>query len=242
MPLLENKRKQQMIGKNKTLARLGKIARAIVGADNRTDFCNIAEGTHAGSVTMTAGADLSVSHLIVKASTEDGIVYACGTGDKPMGVALDEAESGEAVAVALPGCAGSTFMCIASTSVVAGATLYTAAGGKVSASPSSGSHKVGVAVTSATANCAVEVDPQGFGESAWQFASCGEYAWKGTGTTETLAVAASTGDIPFAAIRSTSGSAKSVSAEVVESGIKFTLDAAGEAANTKIAWMLIRKN
>ena len=73
--------------------------------------------------------------------------------------------------------------------------------------------------------------------------SCGIYAWTGASATETLQSAELTSDdVVFASITSAGGSAKSVSAAASESGITFTLDANGTASETKIAWMILRKN
>ena len=147
------------------------------------------------------------------------------------------------MSVALHGCAESTFVCKTAASVSAGDSLYTSAGGKVSPVAADGSYKVGVALCSAASGCPVEIDPQGFGERAWQVYSCGIYAWTGASATETLQSAELTSDdVVFASITSAGGSAKSVSAAASESGITFTLDANGTASETKIAWMILRKN
>ena len=162
---------------------------------------------------------------------------------KPIGVCLDEGAKGDSVSVALPGCAESTFVCRTSANVSAGDSLYASAGGKVSPVAGDGAYKVGVALCSAAAGCPVEIDPQGFGERAWQVHSCGLYVWTGATSSETLASGElGEGDIAFASIAAAGGSEKSVSAIVSDGGITFSLDAAGTASSTKIAWMVLRKN
>ena len=129
-------------------------------------FCNIAEGTHAGSVTMKASEPIDSQNLLVTAGEIEGEFSVASASKKPIGVCLDEGSAGDIMSVALPGCAESTFVCKTAASVSAGDSLYTSAG----------------------------------------------------------------------------GSAKSVSAAASESGITFTLDANGTASETKIAWMILRKN
>lgn len=206
-------------------------------------FCNIAEGTHAGSVTMKASEPVDSQNLLVAAGEIEGEFSVASASKKPIGVCLDEGSAGDIMSVALPGCAESTFVCKTAASVSAGDSLYTSAGGKVSPVAADGSYKVGVALCSAASGCPVEIDPQGFGERAWQVYSCGTYAWTGASATETLQSAELTSDdVVFASITSAGGSAKSVSAAASESGITFTLDANGTASETKIAWMILRKN
>ncbi len=218
--------------------------RAIAGAlRGGPAFCNIAEGTHAGSVTMKAAEAVDSQNLLVAAGENDGEFVIASASKKPIGVCLDEGAKGESVSVALPGCAESTFVCRTSANVSAGDSLYTSAGGKVSPVAGDGAYKVGVALCSAAAGCPVEIDPQGFGERAWQVHSCGLYVWTGSTSSETLAsVGLGEGDIAFASVAAAGGSEKSVSAAVSENGITFSLDAAGTASSTKIAWMVLRKN
>ncbi|OLA85454.1 MAG: hypothetical protein BHW65_03090 [Verrucomicrobia bacterium CAG:312_58_20] len=218
--------------------------RAIAGARRGGPaFCNIAEGTHAGSVTMRAAEAVDSQNLLVAAGENDGEFVVASASKKPIGVCLDEGAKGDSVSVALPGCAESTFVCRTSANVSAGDSLYASAGGKVSPVAGDGAYKVGVALCSAAAGCPVEIDPQGFGERAWQVHSCGLYVWTGATSSETLASGElGEGDIAFASIAAAGGSEKSVSAIVSDGGITFSLDAAGTASSTKIAWMVLRKN
>lgn len=209
----------------------------------RAMFCNIAEGTHAGSITKIAGENIDSPNLIVKIGANENEVVVAGAADKPLGIATDEAESGEAVAVALSGCAESTFICTTSSDVSAGNTLYSAAGGKVSAIAANGSYKIGVALCNATTGGVVEIDPRGFGESAYQFYSCGIYSWKGATNSNVMSCSGLTAnDIVVATIQAASGSEKTVKAVASATGITFTLDANGAENSTKISWIAIRKN
>ena len=128
--------------------------RAIAGAlRGGPAFCNIAEGTHAGSVTMKAAEAVDSQNLLVAAGENDGEFVIASASKKPIGVCLDEGAKGESVSVALPGCAESTFVCRTSANVSAGDSLYTSAGGKVSPVAGDGAYKVGVALCSAAAGC-----------------------------------------------------------------------------------------
>ena len=225
---------------NSIFAALAKTARAIFGASS---FCNIAEGTHAGSMTFTAGENIDDANLIVKAGALAGQVETADAADKPVGVSADEAAEGEAVSVLLAGCAESTFMCRAASDISAGQTVYTAAAGKVSAIAADGAYKIGVALTEATSGCAVEIDPRGFGERAWQVYACGSHTWTGSTNSENVPVAGTlSGDIVFASIQSAGGSEKSARASASTDAVVLSLDAAGTAGSTKIAWIIIRKN
>lgn len=98
-------------------------------------FCNIAEGTHAGSVTMKASEPIDSQNLLVAAGEIEGEFSVASASKKPIGVCLDEGSAGDIMSVALPGCAESTFVCKTAASVSAGDSLYTSAGGKVSPWP-----------------------------------------------------------------------------------------------------------
>ena len=133
--------------KNKLLSALGLASRPCL----RRAFCNIAEGTHAGSVTMVAGENIESPNLLVKAGEAENLVVVASAEDAPIGVCGDEGAKGETVGVYLPGSAESTFICVAASSVNMGDSLYTAAGGKVSTVAADGCRKVGVALCSAAA-------------------------------------------------------------------------------------------
>ena len=225
--------------KNKLLIALGLAS----GPCLRRAFCNIAEGTHAGSVTMVAGENIESPNLLVKAGEAENLVVVASAEDAPIGVCGDEGTKGETVGVYLPGSAESTFIGVAASSVNMGDSLYTAAGGKVSTVAADGCRKVGVALCSAVVGGVVEVDPQGFGERAWQICACGIHIWKGSSESESASVAdVKSSDMVFASIAAAGGAEKTVKAEASEGNIAFTLDASGTAETTKISWIAIRKN
>lgn len=205
-------------------------------------FSNIAEGTHAGSLTLTAAEDINSPYLLVKIDDTGNAVEICTAADLPVGLALDECDMGEGVAVALPGCAESTFMCRAASDVDAGDEVFTAADGKVTNTASGSCYKVGVAINAAQAGALVEVDPQGFGTRPNQIAENGMYVWQGSGAEETMTLAgAAEGDLAIASIAAAGGTETAVVASVSEDSIKFKLNASGTAGSTKIAWVIIKR-
>lgn len=205
-------------------------------------FSNIAEGTHAGSLTLTAAEDINSPYLLVKIDDTGNAVEICTAADLPVGLALDECDMGEGVAVALPGCAESTFMCRAASDVDAGDEVFTAADGKVANTASGSCYKVGVAINAAQAGALVEVDPQGFGTRPNQIAESGMYVWQGSGAEETMTLAgAAEGDLAIASIAAAGGTETAVVASVSEDSIKFKLNASGTAGSTKIAWVIIKR-
>ncbi len=205
-------------------------------------FSNIAEGTHAGSLTLTAAEDIDSPYLLVKIDDTGNAVEICTAADLPVGLALDECDMGEGVAVALPGCAESTFMCRAASDVDAGDEVFTAADGKVANTATGSCYKVGVAINAAQAGALVEVDPQGFGTRPNQIAESGMYVWQGSGAEETMTLAgAAEGDLAIASIAAAGGTETAVVASVSEDSIKFKLNASGTAGSTKITWVIIKR-
>lgn len=205
-------------------------------------FSNIAEGTHAGSLTLTAAEDIDSPYLLVKIDDSGNAVEICTAADLPVGLALDECDMGEGVAVALPGCAESTFMCRAASDIDAGDEVFTAADGKVANTATGSCYKVGVAINAAQAGALVEVDPQGFGTRPNQIAESGMYVWQGSGAEETMTLAgAAEGDLAIASIAAAGGTETAVVASVSEDSIKFKLNASGTAGSTKIAWVIIKR-
>ena len=205
-------------------------------------FSNIAEGTHAGSLTLTAAEDIDSPYLLVKIDDTGNAVEICTAADLPVGLALDECDMGEGVAVALPGCAESTFMCRAASDIDAGDEVFTAADGKVANTATGSCYKVGVAINAAQAGALVEIDPQGFGTRPNQIAESGMYVWQGSGAEETMTLAgAAEGDLAIASIAAAGGTETAVVASVSEDSIKFKLNASGTAGSTKIAWVIIKR-
>jgi len=121
---------------------------------------NIAEGTHAGSISRKADAAAS-EYLLVKKGSDADHVAVCGVADVPIGVLASVPTAAEDdVTVNLLGCAPSTRIMIASEAIAAGVEVYTAAAGKIQdATTSVTYYKVGVSLTAAGANEEIEVDP-----------------------------------------------------------------------------------
>ena len=206
-------------------------------------FCNIAEGTHAGSITMTAGENIDTQNLLVCAGENEGEIIVSQTNTKPLGVCIDDGIKGEKLSVVLGGSTNSTFVCRTASDVSVGDSLYSAPNGKVSTTIANGSYKIGIALCSATIGGVVEIDPQGFGESAWQFYSCGILEWK-TSTNEDIYPCSdlTTDDVIIANIHTKAGNENNVQAYASSEGIHFKLDSNGTTNETKIAWIVIRKN
>lgn len=206
-------------------------------------FCNIAEGTHAGNITMIAAEDIDTANLIVKTGANANEILIAGIADKPLGVCNDQGSKGDVLNVAIAGSAESTFMCVCSSGATYGDTLYTAANGKVSTVVGNGASKIGIALCSCAANGIVEIDPQGFGSKAWQIADCGVFTWTGSTTSATMTnTAIYSTDSVFASVAVSGGSEKIVKAVAANGSATFTLDAAGTQDTTKISWFIIRKN
>jgi len=206
-------------------------------------FANIAEGTHAGQITMTAAEQIISPNLLVKADSQ-GCVKIANAGEKPIAVTQDSAENGDILAVYLPGCASSTVLCVAASSIQNGDTVYGSVAGKVTSTPVAGAYKIGIALNDASPSCIVEVDPQGFGSRACEVISCGLYDWIGTTNTNSLTLDnLKETDAVIATLSSTTSSEKNVSAKInaTQDGIDFTLDSAG-GASTKVSWIILRKS
>lgn len=126
-----------------------------------TALCNIAEGTHEGSITKLTDAAISVRHLLYKQGTDAHHIAVNGAADMPWGVVKDEASAAEArVAVDLLGQKAGTMLMVASEAIDANEPVYTAAGGKVQDEPAvAGTYwLVGYAKTTVAAdNAEIEV-------------------------------------------------------------------------------------
>ena len=191
------------------------------------DFCNIAEGTHEGNITMKAYSAISARNLVLAAGTDDGSVKVAELGDKPLGVSADCAEAGEMIGVALPGCAGSTLLCVAGDEIAFGSNVYTKASGKVGATAEEGSFKIGVALSKASNGETVEVDPLGFGSSAYQVLAFGQTDWA---------------DSILAYVQTAAAGESVVGTEIMDGKFSVELDKAGTPSTTKITWLVLRKN
>ncbi|HVU37934.1 MAG TPA: DUF2190 family protein [Opitutales bacterium] len=118
----------------------------------RPVFANVAQGTHAGYVTATAASAFSGKYLLAKANATAGEVDPCGAGDCPVGVATDEADIGDPLALKILGVNPQSVLVTASGAIAAGAYLYASANGKVQGEPTSAGtyYLVGRALTTAT--------------------------------------------------------------------------------------------
>src|SRR5690606_24297183 len=124
---------------------------------------NVAEGTHAGSLTKEADGEIGERHLLGKVGTAADRVDICGAADSPIGVITDEAEAaGDLVNVKLLGSSRGTALMVASGAISQGDLLEPAADGRVQTlGVSAGTHHVvGRALDEATAaGQVIEVDP-----------------------------------------------------------------------------------
>lgn len=223
--------------KNIAFAKLSGFAKAF---GKESAFCNIAEGTHAGHITVVAKNAIAAANLVVK--FDQGGIAVANVGDVPAGVCTDSGDAGDILDVALPGCAESSFICISGTDVKEGDNLYTSNAGKVVKRATIGSFKVGVALTSAPAGGMVEVDPQGFGTSSYNIIGCGLHTWgTNTVTDRATVTGALDTDIVIASIGTIGGNEKYVTSKINTIGeIVFYLDATGTKGQTTINWIIAR--
>ncbi len=118
---------------------------------------NIAEGTHAGSITKHVASAITQKYLLGKLQSNDKITVSNST-DTPIGVITDEAaEADDIVNVALLG-SNDTLKMTADGEITAGAIVVTSDSGKVKELPTqSGTYlQVGMALNSATSGGIVE--------------------------------------------------------------------------------------
>lgn len=127
----------------------------LVGRNPVTFLANVAEGTHAGSITKLADAAITTRNLLVKIGTDAGHVALAGVSDIPLGVATDEPAAAEdPVNVALLGAHAGTLLGVASAAITAGDLVVAAANGKLRTLPTSAGtyHIVGRAIAAAGAD------------------------------------------------------------------------------------------
>ena len=120
--------------------------------------CNVGEGTHADSISLTSDEAVSTRHLLMTAtSASDTDHFAiCAAGEEPIGTCPDEVASdevGEARAIHLLS-RGATRKMVVSEAITKGEWVYTAASGKVQDEPGSAGtyYRVGRALTAASAD------------------------------------------------------------------------------------------
>lgn len=146
------------------LAPLSVVALAIVGVANSNrslrrrglvPAVNVAEGTHAGTLTKKTDAAIATRNLLVKFGSDANHIAACGASDIPLGVCDDEASAAETdINVELLGISKRTLLMVANEAITAGEAVYTAASGKVQDLPAGAGtyYKVGHALTAAGAD------------------------------------------------------------------------------------------
>lgn len=126
-------------------------------------LCNVAEGTHEGNVTRLTDAAITTRHLLMQGGSDEQHVAVNDADTLPAGVCTDEAAAAELeVNIALPGCASSTLLMVASEQIAALAEVYTAANGKIQNLPAVAGtyYRVGRTLLAAAADGdEVEVDP-----------------------------------------------------------------------------------
>jgi len=121
---------------------------------------SIAPGSHAGSLTLPAGAVSAVPQLLGAYNPSTGRIDLCSATAMPFGLIADSPESiGEPVCVQLLGSAACTLRMTLAADVTAGSPLYTAANGRVTPASAAGCYQVGLALSSGSAGQSVEVDP-----------------------------------------------------------------------------------
>jgi hypothetical protein len=116
-------------------------------------FANIAQGTHAGYVTVTAASAFTSKYLLAKADATAGQIDVCGVSDCPVGIATDEADVGDPLALKILGVSPQSVLVTASGAFAAESYLYTAANGEVQTEPATAGtyYLIGRALNAATA-------------------------------------------------------------------------------------------
>ena len=130
--------------------------------NDKNIFPNAIQGTHEGSITKIANVPFLKSNLLAALdSNPEGITLGNET-TLPIGVAHDEATTGNIVCVSLLGSASSTLKMTALNAVKAGSEIFAANGGFVQATPTTPGqyYKIGIALSEALfEGDLIEVDP-----------------------------------------------------------------------------------
>lgn len=98
----------------------------------------LTDGIHAdGKIGhLLADAALTTRYLLVKEGSDAAHFAACGAGDLPLGVCLDEPSAAEeAAAIGVLGAIKGTVLMVGSEAITKGEPVYTAANGKVQDEP-----------------------------------------------------------------------------------------------------------
>jgi hypothetical protein len=119
----------------------------------RPVFSNIAQGTHAGYLTVTAASAFTSKYLLAKADSTAGEVDVCGASDCPVGVATDDADEGDPLALKILGVSPQSILVTANGAIAAESYLYAAANGEVQPEPTAAGiyYLIGRALGAATA-------------------------------------------------------------------------------------------
>jgi hypothetical protein len=119
----------------------------------RPVFANIAQGTHAGYLTMIAASPFTSKYLLAMADSTPGEIDVCGASNCPAGVATDEAREGDPLAMKILGVSPQSVLVTANGTISAGAYLYAAASGQVQPEPTTAGtyYLIGRALGAATA-------------------------------------------------------------------------------------------
>lgn len=113
-------------------------------------FANIAEGTHADSLTKLTDAAITTRHLLYKVGSDANHIAVSGATDIPLGTVADEATAAEEyVAVDLLGKGPTKRMVASEAMATTGVNVFAAASGKIALT---GSVKVGVLLQTAGAD------------------------------------------------------------------------------------------
>lgn len=102
------------------------------------------------AITRTASADV-IGGRCVEVTTSGSVAHAAADSAKFLGVAMSDAKTGESVTVSLD----SIQRPVAAGAITAGAKVYTAADGKVSATGTT--NPIGIALTAVADGAQVEV-------------------------------------------------------------------------------------
>jgi hypothetical protein len=145
-----------MLSRFRTLAALlaarGSTRRSGALFARRPVFANIAQGTHAGYVTVTAASAFTSKYLLAMADSTPGEIDVCGAGNCPVGVATDEADVGDPVALKILGVSPQSVLVTANGAIAAESYLYAVANGEVQTEPTAAGtyYLIGRALTAAT--------------------------------------------------------------------------------------------
>lgn len=111
-------------------------------------------GTHDGAITKVTDAAIGRYIVVKEGATPGSTVAACGAGDLPLGVTVNEAAAAADRIPVAPLAMNGTKLLTASEAITIGDTIYTAASGKVQNEPASAGtfYRIGRALSAAAAD------------------------------------------------------------------------------------------